>query len=447
MDHGRVTEPRPDTRLAGRYVLHEQIGHGGMGRVFRARDTVLDRDVAVKVLEEADEDLAHACAREARAAARLAHPGIVKVFDSGHYDGCRFVVMEYVPGPTLRAILDRRRTLAPTEAITFAAKVADALDHAHGHGVVHCDVKPQNILLGPGGVPKLVDFGIARVATTTATLLNGEDERGSALYVAPEQVSGAPVDGRTDVYSLGVVLYEMLVGRPPFEGANVVALIMQRLVVDPPSLRALNPAVPPDVERVVLTALARESARRYASAADFRDAMRAVAGVAVAETGRPAPAAAITRSRARRGFDRLLGSIRPKVLFDRPFAADADSSRSRRLGEGWPRARPPFSGVRPRRGTGRVLAVAVLLGAVLATAVAGAHLTSTSPRHQVVVPTLVGKRLAEVPEILATAGVVAGPVRTRQVEGERAGTVVEQEPQPGQQVPPGGEVLFVVGTP
>ncbi len=208
----------PGSLFAGRYRLREQVGVGGMGRVYRAHDEVLDRDVAVKLLDErasADADVSRACAEEARAAARLARPGIARVFDSGIQDGRGFVVMELVSGRTLEQILRGRGRLAPFEAAEIAARVAAALEYAHRQGVVHCDVKPHNIILAPDGTPKLVDFGIARVASTTGSLA-ADEIRGSAPYVSPEQVRGEAVDGRADIYGLGAVLYELLTGRPPF---------------------------------------------------------------------------------------------------------------------------------------------------------------------------------------------------------------------------------------
>ncbi len=271
-------------RLAGRYELGERIGGGGMGRVFRAHDVLLDRQVAVKILDEgatADEALGRAAAEEARAAASLNHPGIAKVFDSGIHDGRRFVVMELVPGRTLREILVERGPLPAAEALDLAAQVADALDEAHRHNIVHCDIKPQNVIVTPAGAAKLVDFGIARAASVTSNPADHEI-RGSAAYVSPEQVSQGRVDGRSDVYSLGAVLYEMLTGRPPFQGQNVAAIISQRLVVDPPSPRSLVPSISPQLEGVLLAALARDPARRCPSAGTFRDALREAARVELA---------------------------------------------------------------------------------------------------------------------------------------------------------------------
>ena len=281
-------------RIAGRYELREPIGQGGMGQVYRGRDVVLDRPVAIKLLAGTAVDLdAREAADEARAAARVGHPSVARIFDSGTENGVTFVVMELVEGRPLHELLAERRTVPPREAAALAASLADALDEAHRRGVVHCDVKPRNIIVTPDGVPKLVDFGIARVTTTTRVIASDE-VRGSAPYVSPEQVRGDRIDGRSDVYALGAVLYEMLTGRPPFLGDNVVAVISQRLVSDPPTLRSIDPTIPPPLEQVILTALAREPDQRYPSAAAFRDALRATTQPPRAILG-PPPAIPVPR--------------------------------------------------------------------------------------------------------------------------------------------------------
>jgi eukaryotic-like serine/threonine-protein kinase len=305
--------PERGDGLADRYRLGEQIGAGGVGRVYRARDDVLERDVAVKVLDggaAGDAEFGRACAAEARAAAALTHPNVARVFDSAIRDGRGFIVMELVPGRTLRQILAERGTLPPAEAIAIALPLADALDEAHRQGVVHCDVKPGNVVVTPDGVPKLVDFGIAQAASAWGPT-DLDEIRGSAPYMAPEQVRSERVDGKADVYALGAVLYEMLTGRPPCQAATVAALLSQALFVDPPPPRSLNPAVWPALERVVLTALARDRRRRYAADA-FRDALRAAAaaqaaaprarGVAIRSGPAPAQAKAVAaRPRVRGG--------------------------------------------------------------------------------------------------------------------------------------------------
>jgi serine/threonine-protein kinase len=298
-----------------------------MGRVFRARDLALGRDVAVKVLEAGacgDEDVRRVCLREARTAARLVHHGIAAVFDIGTQDGYSYLVMELVDGRPLREILRDEGAIPTARAVGIAIQVADALDYAHRHGVLHCDVKPLNIVVTPEGIAKLVDFGIARVASATGAL-DRDEIYGSAPYLAPEQVRGQAVDARSDVYALGLVLYEMLTGRPAFPGSDVATVLRQRLESDPPPPRSIDPTIPPQVEQALLPALGRDPARRYASAAAFRDALRAVSSDAQAHT--------IKIDRAQ-----LEEQPRPSTP-PRPIAARLRSSAASAAPRDWPRSR------------------------------------------------------------------------------------------------------------
>src|SRR5215210_695024 len=282
---GTVAPLQVGDRVADRYQLCELLGQGGMARVYRAHDEVLDRAVAIKIIDRHagdDATFEQACIKEARAAAALAHPNIAQIFDSGVHDGCGFIVMELVSGRALRTILDERPVLPTLEAIELAAQVADALDCAHRHGVIHCDVKPPNIIVTPDGCPKLVDFGIARAMT--ATTGQASEIWGSAPYLSPEQVDGLRPDARTDIYALGTVLYEMLTGRLPFEGSTFASVASQRLVKDPPRLREHDPLIAPDLEEIVLRALARDRAGRYAHASELRDALRGVVAHGLSRT-------------------------------------------------------------------------------------------------------------------------------------------------------------------
>jgi eukaryotic-like serine/threonine-protein kinase len=411
------TALEPGSRLAGRYRLCEPIGSGGMGRVFRAHDEHLDREVAVKVLDEvgrAGDEAGRTYAREARAAAALTHPGIARIFDSGTQDGNTFVVMELVPGRTLRQLLDERRTLRPIRAAELAAHVADALDAAHRQGVVHCDVKPHNIIVTPSGMPKLVDFGIARAANATRGF-GPEEIWGSAPYVSPEQVRGEPIDGRTDLYALGAVLYEMLTGRPPFVGQSLAAIVSQRLVADPPRPRSLDPSIPAELEGVVLTALARDPVGRYADGGRVRDALRDVA-------------------------NRQRGAARAHPIKINQCGREGRAPGGSGRLAAWVRSR------RRVAATLGIVAGIVVLALLLAAALASPIRGPTPPAQQVRVPDLVGKRLSEVPPLLEQAGLAPGEVQTRPVERTRIGTVLEQQPAPGQGVAPGGSVQLVVGT-
>lgn len=261
-----------DDRIGGRYRLVCPIAAGGMATVWRAVDEVLTRPVAIKILHAhlaADPDFVARFRREAVAAARLAHPSIVAI-----YDTCadpEAIVMELVEGRTLREELDERRFLPPAEAASIAAGIAHALEVAHKAGLVHRDVKPANVLLAPDGHLKVADFGIAKAARpddhpdlpdlTSVGLMVG-----TAKYLAPEQVSGGPIDARTDVYALGAVLYEMLCGRPPFTGSNDLATATARLHAVPARPRTVLRTIPPVLDAIVMRAMATDPSERYPSA-------------------------------------------------------------------------------------------------------------------------------------------------------------------------------------
>jgi tRNA A-37 threonylcarbamoyl transferase component Bud32 len=263
--------------LAGRYRLDSLLASGGMAQVWRGTDDVLRRQVAVKLLHPhlaADTTFVTRFRQEALAAARLAHPGIVAIYDTCSEDGVEAIVMELVVGRTLRERLDDATPIDPWQAAGLAAQVAEALDAAHRAGLVHRDVKPANVLLSDDGRVKVADFGIAK-AVADADLTQPGLMVGTAKYLAPEQVRGDAVDPRTDLYSLGVVLYEMLCGRPPFVADTDAATALARLQRDPLRPRQVRAGVPKGLEEVVCRAMAREPAERYDTAADMRAALLA----------------------------------------------------------------------------------------------------------------------------------------------------------------------------
>jgi serine/threonine protein kinase len=255
--------------LAGRYALGALLGAGGMGQVYRARDRVLQRTVAVKVLSPAatqDLELVARFGREARAAATLNHPNIVTVFDSGADGDLHYLVMEYVEGQSLAGLLRQEGVLEPGRAADVGRQVCQALAAAHAAGLVHRDVTPGNVLVDPAGRVKVADFGIAKLAA--ATTMTGDGMLlGTAAYLAPEQAQGRPVDGRSDLYSLGCVLYALVTGAPPFAGDSPVAVAARHLTEQPVPPSERNPRVGAALEAVVLTALAKDPADRYQSAA------------------------------------------------------------------------------------------------------------------------------------------------------------------------------------
>jgi len=267
--------------LAGRYRLEEVIGRGGMSTVYRGTDLALDRVVAVKVamdpLLERDPVYAARFKREARAAAAIPNPGVVTVFDAGADGPTRYIVMEYVEGRDLAEVLrdEPAHRLEPMRAARIAEQVADTLAAAHAAGIVHRDIKPGNIMITPQDGVKVLDFGIARLSdgvslTQTASVL------GTAPYMSPEQAMGQPADARSDIYSLGCVLYEMLTGKPPFLADVAAAVLHQHVRVAPKRPSALNPDVPPVLDALVLEMLAKSPDDRPQTAADVRDRLAAL---------------------------------------------------------------------------------------------------------------------------------------------------------------------------
>jgi eukaryotic-like serine/threonine-protein kinase len=257
--------------LGGRYRLDELLASGGMAQVWLGTDEVLRRAIAVKVLHQhlaADETFVTRFRHEAIAVARLSHPSIVNVYDTCSDDGVEAIVMELVRGQTLRQRLDDS-PIDPWAAANVAAQVAGALAVAHAAGLVHRDIKPANILLSEDGRVKVGDFGIAKAAES-ADLTQEGSFLGTAKYLAPEQVEAKPVDGRTDLYSLGVVLYEMLCGRVPFEGDSSSATALARLHTDPPRPRLVRAGVPRELEAITMRLLAREPDARFPTATDVR---------------------------------------------------------------------------------------------------------------------------------------------------------------------------------
>lgn len=263
--------------LNNRYELEQKIGEGGMARVYLGRDLRLNRRVAIKTLHEryaSDISFLQRFHHEAQAAAGLRHPCIVNVYDVGQDGDIHYIVMEYVEGSDLKSLILRNGPLPIDHAVAIAEDVAEGLEAAHRLGMVHRDVKPQNILVSPSGEVKITDFGIAKSSLSTALTETGVTF-GTADYLSPEQARGLAATPRSDIYALGVTLYEMLTGRLPFTGENTVAVAMQHVSVDPPPPRMFNPQIPPRLEELVLAALSKNPDERPASAREFAQMLRA----------------------------------------------------------------------------------------------------------------------------------------------------------------------------
>ena len=415
----------------GRYEMSGLLGRGGMAEVRRAEDLRLGRTVAIKWLHAdlaRDPTFQARFSREAQSAASLNHPTIVAVYDTGaevSRDGSDvpqpYIVMEYVEGRTLRDILREGRRILPERALEITASVLGALDYSHRAGIIHRDIKPANVMLTPSGDVKVMDFGIARaIADTSSSMTQTAAVVGTAQYLSPEQARGEQVDARSDLYSAGCLLFELLTGRPPFVGDSPVSVAYQHVREEPVSPSALDPEVPPAIDAITLKALAKSVDERYQSATEMRDDIdRALEGRAVT-----APAVG--------------ASAEAEHFFAPPGDDDADSTTvSRAVTEDDDDA--------PRRRT-RLLALLLLLLAalVLAALIVVPQLLGDEDTPQARVPDLQGMTVARARAELDDVGLELGEETPVASDTAKTGLVVNQEPNPLQLVDEGASVAVEV---
>ncbi|WP_027408180.1 Stk1 family PASTA domain-containing Ser/Thr kinase [Anoxybacillus tepidamans] len=263
-------------RLNGRYKIMNLLGGGGMANVFLARDMILERDVAIKILRfdfSSDEQFIKRFRREAQAATSLNHENIVSIYDVGEDEGIYYIVMEYVRGYTLKQYIQQHAPLAVEKALDIMEQLTSAISHAHANGIIHRDIKPQNILIDESGKVKVTDFGIA-VALSSTTITQTNSVLGSVHYLSPEQARGGVATEKSDIYSLGIVMFELLTGRLPFSGESAVSIVLKHLQTETPSPKAWNPAIPQSVENVILKATAKDPFYRYESARAMNEDIR-----------------------------------------------------------------------------------------------------------------------------------------------------------------------------
>jgi eukaryotic-like serine/threonine-protein kinase len=304
----------PETIIDGRYRVISRLGSGGMADVYLAQDQLLGREVAVKVLHHhfaEDQEFVERFRREASSAAALSHPNIVAIFDRGEWNGTYYIAMEYVAGRSLKTIVREQGPLDPVAAIDVVVQILRAARFAHRRGVIHRDLKPHNVIIDEEGRARVTDFGIARAGASDMTLTGSI--MGTAQYLSPEQAQGFAVSATSDLYSVGVILYELLTGVVPFEGETAVAIAVKQVSAEPRPPSELNPALPYSLDAIVLRALAKDPTQRYADADELiaalqyeREALPALSGAgAVAvpdgqvQQPEPPPMHAATRSRPR----------------------------------------------------------------------------------------------------------------------------------------------------
>jgi beta-lactam-binding protein with PASTA domain/tRNA A-37 threonylcarbamoyl transferase component Bud32 len=419
----------PETVIDQRYSILTRIGSGGMADVYCAQDLQLGRKVALKLLYRRfaeDEEFVERFKREASAAAGLQHPNVVGVYDRGEWDGTYYIAMEYLEGRTLKQIIQQEGPLAPDHAIEIGVQILRAARFAHQRGVIHRDIKPHNVILDAEGRAKVTDFGIARAGASDMTETGSI--MGTAQYLSPEQAQGHAVSAQSDLYAIGIVLYEMLTGRVPFDGDSPVTIALKQVSELPIPPSAYNPAVPPQLDAIVLRALEKDPAQRFADADEFIAALEAVRGSLLA-----APAGQSTAV-----FGALPSEEAAAAAVAAPPAPPPPTDEEL-AGEAYPEeplAPEPDERRRRRRRNWLIAALAVLLlgGAGLAFAL-------TRP-EKVRVPDVVGTQLPAAATVLRNAGFEVEVDRiTSQAPRDR---VVREDPQPGTKVKKGSTITLTV---
>jgi|HigsolmetaAR202D_1030399.scaffolds.fasta_scaffold10629_2 serine/threonine-protein kinase len=412
------------TIIDGRYRVIERIGSGGMADVLRCEDMQLGRDVALKMLHRrfaADEEFVERFRREASSAAGLQHPNVVAVYDRGSWDGTYYIAMEYLEGRTLKQIIAEEGPLDPARAVDIITQVLKAARFAHRHGIIHRDLKPHNVIVDAEGRAKVTDFGIAKAGASDMTRTGSI--MGTAQYLSPEQAQGHAVTASSDLYSIGVILYEMLTGRVPFEGESAVTIALKQVNEAPVPPSHYNPAIPPGLEAVVLRALEKDPTRRFADADEF------IAALQAPETLMAGPPTDATQ---------VLPLTAPPAPLPTPEAIA--EYRRQTGGDGAP---PPELDETDGHGSGRWW-LALLVGLVVAGLIVGGLLLFG--QDKVRVPNVVGIPQAEAQLALKNRGFSTNAIPKESNAPE--GQVIGQDPAPGSRVPKGSTIdLFISSGP
>ena len=429
-------------RLDGRYEIHELIGVGGMANVYRCTDTLDDREVAIKILKDEylnNEEFIRRFKNESKAIAMLSHPNIVKVYDVSFGDMIQYIVMEYIDGITLKEYIDRQGVIEWKDVLHLTTQVLRALQHAHESGIVHRDIKPQNIMLLQDGTIKVTDFGIARFSDK-ATRTMTDQAIGSVHYIAPEQARGDVTDGKTDIYSVGVMLYEMLTGKLPFEGDSAVTVALMQLQSTPKRPREVNPAIPVGLEQITIRAMEKQPEKRYASAAEMLsdiDRFRLNPSI-VFDYG---------TSFVDRQPTRYVDNSKKK----QELARHSDADRKKPVKKAETTAAEPADEEEVKEHSAFFHAMKGVLIAALAVCVIFFVLAliqgfSTNGTKDVEVPNYVGKMLAEADTPENNPDNFRFTIKNRYDAGKSPGVILDQEPSASMKVKAGSEIILYLNS-
>ena len=414
-----MTEVAVNTLVDTRYRILNRIGSGGMADVYLAEDTHLGRQVALKVLHRRfaqDQEFVERFRREAKSVAGLSHPNVVGVFDRGDHEGTYYIAMEHLPGRTLKEIVEAEAPLPQERAIDLGEQILQGAGYAHRHGVIHRDFKPHNVIVDDDGRAKVTDFGIARAGASEMTETGSI--MGTAQYLSPEQAQGHAVTAASDLYSIGVMLYEMLAGRLPFEGESAVSIALKHLSEPPPPLSQFRPDVHPALEAVVMAALAKDPARRWQSAEEFAQGLEAA------------------RSQIEAGVD---GSQELAVVAPVPLPAPQPETIPAADGDG---ARPPVAEPPRRRRRRWPWFTIGLLTLALAGFLLYLGLSGAFAPEKVEVPRVTGQQLVRARAVLEQSGFEVAETRVR--SRQPLDQVIDQDPNAGEEAENGSTVTLEV---
>ena len=418
-------------RISGRYKLEKHIGGGGMSNVYQAHDMILDRDVAIKILRydfSNEEDLHRRFQREALSVTSLTHDNIVTIYDVGEDGDIHYIVMEHVKGQTLKEYIADNAPVQPAKAVTIMKQLLSAIEHAHEHHIVHRDIKPQNILLDEEGNVKVTDFGIA-MALSATSFTQTNSVLGTVHYLSPEQARGGTATRKSDIYALGIVLFELLTGQLPFKGESAVSIALKHLQAETPSVRAINAAIPQSLENVVLRATAKKPEDRYVSVKEMH-----------AHIARSLDTDYLNEPKYVPSVDDDATKVMPVIK--QPIPLD-EIQETRKLEDRKPKVDPAPAPVKKKSKKGKIIALIIgallLIGLIVVLAFPGMYRPA-----KIEVPDVVGMTLEEATEELEATGFVIGEVREQYSEEVEEGQVIRTTPEAGRMRDPETEINLYV---